>query len=62
MSGCPSSNIDVIILGRCSRHNYWLPTVTDIFLFGLVHFRLTDYIPFIFVPVILVFISVRLKM
>jgi hypothetical protein len=44
------------------RHNYWLPTVTDIFLFGLVHFRLTDYIPFIFVPVILVFISVRLKM
>jgi hypothetical protein len=39
-------------LDRCSWFNYRLPIVTGIFLFGLVRFRLTDYDPFVSVPII----------
>jgi hypothetical protein len=42
-SGCPSNNIDIIMLSRYSQLNYRLPTVIDIFSSGLVHFRLTNF-------------------
>jgi hypothetical protein len=48
-------------LDRCSWFNYWLPSVIDIFSSGLVHFRLSDYDPFVSVSVILTFVFVRLQ-
>jgi hypothetical protein len=38
ISGCPSSNIDIITLDRYSWLNYQLPIVINIFLSGVVHF------------------------
>jgi hypothetical protein len=48
-------------LGRCFHLNYRLPTVFGIFLSGFVRFQTTEYVPFIFVSDIPVFISDRLK-
>jgi hypothetical protein len=49
------------MLSQCYRLNYRLLTVTDVFPSELVRFRLTEYVPFISVSVIPVFVSVRLK-
>jgi hypothetical protein len=48
-------------LGRCFRLNYRLPTVSDTFSFGFVRFQTTEYVPFVSVSGISVFVSVRLK-
>jgi hypothetical protein len=48
------SNIDVIMLNRCSQLNYLLPS-------RFVHFRLTKYVLFVFIFGIPVFVSVQLK-
>jgi hypothetical protein len=58
ISGCPSSNIDIITMDRYFRFNYRLLTVTDVFLSGLVCFRLTDCVPSVFITVISVFVSI----
>jgi hypothetical protein len=49
------------MLVPCFRLNYRLPTVSRIFPFKFVHFRLTEYVLFVYVSVIPVFVSVRLK-
>jgi hypothetical protein len=47
--------------GRCFHLDYRLPTVSGTFLSRIVHFRTTEYVPFVFVSGIPIFVSVWLK-
>jgi hypothetical protein len=49
------------MLGRCFLLNYRLPTVTVIFPSEFVRFRLTEYVPLVFIYGIPVFVSVQSK-